>query len=1011
MTKKEPKLKKKLTNSSNIFEVNEKTVIHDQKESQPTVFRRKNKTARIQITLQSPDEQLKQFARVLPNGSITGHVTNSRTLNYKNLKPDPGGLFCEKIFGPITTNVCACGKTRPNANVTYCVNCEVEYISSRARRYRIGFIELAMPMAHIWYLKGRPSYISILLGIKQKEAEKLVYGEYWVFRSFTLGFEKRIRHLRASFNEEAYYFSQRNYIAKKYSTYEKDPTKVKFYNEFYKTLMYTEKLWKEHDTTQEFFSSKVRRKRRMSEKIANQSPLDFWVHSPVYHQYPRPFESSDTNINLTPDKLNRNHNIITTSQINKTPYNAYRVYHNPKFKRSLGFTRKTYSWTKQAFLDSKSFYRAPFIRDSLIGYFDREAEYKREKITEKRIIHYLFPQPREFGVSAKVKYKAPLKNSMIFHENFQFHCLITGGDAFRHLFSKIDTFRMYSLLFFKLLYLKKKLRYVDRKLYRKFGGLYFNELLKFPKEERFAILPKEQIQDYKYKFNMVPKLARQLKLFKTFWLTGTRPEWMFISFLPIIPPDLRPILKLNANQLAVSDLNRLYQYVFLRNKNLKGVRFEIYKRALNLDFSIKNGIQVSKIDYECDFHSYKFTLSLLSFHTNQVQRALDGLFENNKGGSQAICGFNDRPLKSLSEILKGKTGRFRQNLLGKRVDYSGRSVIVVGPTLKLHQCGLPKEIALELFQPLLIRRMILLNLSKTIIGAKNLIHQDHPIVWHLLNEVMTNYPILLNRAPTLHRLGVQAFLPKLVRGKAILLHPLVCPAFNADFDGDQMGVHLPISLESKSEAWSLMLATQNILSPATGEPILVPSQDMVLGCYYSTTINLKTKFKYPGAIYFNNINDAYKTYLTNSLHPHTFIWLKWNENFESNQPQRKICEIRLKRYRKFFVESTFIAPNAHQTFEPKNSNQSPIILTGVLHSQYIKTTIGRILINKLFQDNIINFKRKYTNYFTRTKNTSIKIETQNPPTEYNIKVLPYYGYLLSNQIGKNLKPNQITLSH
>lgn len=919
-----------------------------------TVFKRRNKTAQIQVTLQSPEDQLKQFARVLPNGSIVGQVTNSKTLNYKTLKPEPGGLFCEKIFGPVTTNVCACGKTRPDPTLKYCETCEVEYTSSRARRYRIGFIELAMPMAHIWYLKGRPSYISLLLDIKQKEAEKLVYGEYWIFRNFTLDFEKRIRHLRAEFNQEAYRFAKRGYSARKYSSYDKDPKTGKFY------------------------SQEVRRRKRLFQRMVNHSPLDFWVHSPCYHQYPQG--------------------------------EGYRVYYNPKFKGSLGFTRKAYSWTKRAFLLSKPFYRTPLIRDSLIGHYDREREYNRKKITEDLIIHYLFPHTRKFGVRPKLKHQKALENSMIYHKNFQFHCLITGGDAFRHLFSKIDAFRMYSLIFYKLTFLKVEIRWVNRQLKRKFG-LEFHEILALDKKVHHLYATKDEIELYQFyqaHLNSIPKLARKLKLFKTFWRTGTRPEWMFISFLPIIPPDLRPILKMNSNQLAVSDLNRLYQYVFLRNKNLKEVRFNIYKRALNLDFSIKNGIQVSKIDYECDFQTYRFTLSLLSFHTNQVQRALDALFENSKGGSQAICGFNDRPLKSLSEILKGKTGRFRQNLLGKRVDYSGRSVIVVGPTLKLHQCGLPKEIALELFQPLLIRKMILLNLSKTIIGAKKLIHQSHPIIWHLLNEVMTNYPILLNRAPTLHRLGVQAFLPKLVRGKAILLHPLVCPAFNADFDGDQMGVHLPISLESKSEAWSLMLATQNILSPATGEPILVPSQDMVLGCYYSTTINFKTKFKNISP-YFNNIDDAYKAYLVKNLHPHKFIWLKWEDRFESNQTQRKIVEVRLKRYQKKLQETVFIAPNAHQTFRANNFNGGPVFLTGVLVNQYIRTTIGRVLINKLFQDNIINFKRKYINYFTRTTDASILVKTQSVPTKYNKLNPSYHGYLLANRFTKSSKTNNIDI--
>ena len=335
------------------------------------------------------------------------------------------------------------------------------------------------------------------------------------------------------------------------------------------------------------------------------------------------------------------------------------------------------------------------------------------------------------------------------------------------------------------------------------------------------------------------------------------------------------------------------------------------------------------------------------------------LIDNGKRGKIALSA-NNRPLKSLSDILKGKKGRFRQNLLGKRVDYSGRSVIVVGPTLKLHQCGLPKEIAVELFQSLLIRRLLLLKLAKTIVGAKQLIQQEHPIIWSLLNELMTHYPIFLNRAPTLHRLGVQAFLPKLVRGKAILLHPLVCPAFNADFDGDQMGVHIPLSVEAKSEAWSLMLSTQNILSPATGEPILTPSQDMVLGCYYFTTVNMRREQGINH--YFSNLDDVYKAYITKQLHPHDFIWLKCPSKFYSTQKAATLVELRLRRFKNVFQEATRIGLNSVQTFnlqfktQPQNST---VYFNKNLKDQYIRTTVGRVILNLEFREQIHNTPTQY----------------------------------------------------
>jgi len=298
------------------------------------------------------------------------------------------------------------------------------------------------------------------------------------------------------------------------------------------------------------------------------------------------------------------------------------------------------------------------------------------------------------------------------------------------------------------------------------------------------------------------KIIRRLKLVRDFLDSKARPEWMTLSTIPVLPPDLRPIIQLDGDQVAISDLNKLYQKIFFRNKRFRRTNIENAPYAQRL-----------------------------------LQEAVDALIENGKGGSDPICASNDRPLKSLSDVLKGKKGRFRQNLLGKRVDYSGRSVIVVGPTLKLHECGLPKEMAIELFQPFLIRQLVEKKIVPTIITAKKLIHYQDPILWEVLQQVMESHPILLNRAPTLHRLGIQAFQPKLVNGRAILLHPLVCPAFNADFDGDQMAVHVPLSFQARAEAWRLMWSRNNLLSPATGQPILVPSQDMVLGCYYLTTFN------------------------------------------------------------------------------------------------------------------------------------------------------------------------------
>ena len=299
------------------------------------------------------------------------------------------------------------------------------------------------------------------------------------------------------------------------------------------------------------------------------------------------------------------------------------------------------------------------------------------------------------------------------------------------------------------------------------------------------------------------KLVKRLKLIENFINSNTKPEWMILTVLPVIPPELRPLVPLDGGRFATSDLNDLYRRVINRNNRLKRL-MELHAP----DIIIRN-------------------------EKRMLQEAVDALFDNGRR-ARAITGTNKRPLKSLSDMLKGKQGRFRQNLLGKRVDYSGRSVITVGPELKLHQCGLPKKMALELFKPFVYAKLELYGMATTIKAAKRMVEKERPEVWDILEEVIREHPVMLNRAPTLHRLGIQAFEPVLVEGKAIHLHPLVCTAFNADFDGDQMAVHVPLSVEAQLEARVLMMSTNNILSPASGKPIIVPSQDMVLGIYYLT---------------------------------------------------------------------------------------------------------------------------------------------------------------------------------
>jgi len=342
------------------------------------------------------------------------------------------------------------------------------------------------------------------------------------------------------------------------------------------------------------------------------------------------------------------------------------------------------------------------------------------------------------------------------------------------------------------------------------------------------------------------KLSKRLKLLEAFAGSGNKPEWMILSVLPVLPPDLRPLVPLDGGRFATSDLNDLYRRVINRNNRLK--------RLLDLnapDIIVRN-------------------------EKRMLQEAVDALLDNGRRG-RAITGSNKRPLKSLADMIKGKQGRFRQNLLGKRVDYSGRSVIVVGPTLKLHQCGLPKKMALELFKPFIFSKLERQAMATTIKAAKRMVEKEEPIVWDILEEVIREHPVLLNRAPTLHRLGIQAFEPVLIEGKAIQLHPLVCTAYNADFDGDQMAVHIPLTLEAQLEARALMMSTNNILSPANGEPIIVPTQDVILGLYYMTRERINARGE--GSIC-ADINEVHRLYETGSIDLHAKIQVRIKEKIK-----------------------------------------------------------------------------------------------------------------------------------
>nr|UDP55476.1 beta' subunit of RNA polymerase [Schizostauron trachyderma] len=392
---------------------------------------------------------------------------------------------------------------------------------------------------------------------------------------------------------------------------------------------------------------------------------------------------------------------------------------------------------------------------------------------------------------------------------------------------------------------------------------------------------------------------KRIRILENLVGTGSSPAWMIITILPVIPPALRPMIQLEGGRFATSDLNELYRRIITRNNRLL--------RLLEIDapqLIIRNEKRL-------------------------LQEAVDTLIDNGKRGKIALSA-NNRPLKSLSDIIKGKHGRFRQNLLGKRVDYSGRSVIVVGPSLKLNQCGLPYEMAIELFQPFIIRELINQGLASNMKIAKNLIQHNESIIDPVLEKVLKNHPIFLNRAPTLHRLGIQAFEPILVQGRAIKLHPLVCSAFNADFDGDQMAVHIPLSLEAQAECYMLMLAPYNFLSPANGEPIIMPSQDMVLGCYYLTVNNIKGLLG--SSHYFTDLNDIILAYNQDKLEIHSRIWVR----VKKNQP---ILTTLIKT----------IKLNDDTKIEYYENQQVRKTLNDQIIATYVQTTTGRAILNYVIQ--------------------------------------------------------------
>ncbi|MBT0565862.1 DNA-directed RNA polymerase subunit beta' [Williamsia sp. CHRR-6] len=577
-----------------------------------------------------------------------GEVKKPETINYRTLKPEKDGLFCEKIFGPTRDWECYCGKyKRVRFKGIICERCGVEVTRAKVRRERMGHIELAAPVTHIWYFKGVPSRLGYLLDLAPKDLEKIIYFAAYV-------------------------------------------------------------------------------------------------------------------ITAVDDELR--HNELSTLQA------------------EMEVEKKGVADTRDADLEE----RAKKLEEDL-------AELEREgaKADARRKV-------KDAGEREMRKIRDTAQRAL---------------DDLEEIWDKFTKLAPKDMIIDEKLYRELQDRYGEY-----FTGAMGAEAIK-KLLETFDIAAEAEILRETIRSGKGQKKLRALKRLKVvaaFQQSGNSPLGMVLDAVPVIPPELRPMVQLDGGRFATSDLNDLYRRVINRNNRLK--------RLIDL------GAPEIIVNNE----------------KRMLQESVDALFDNGRRG-RPVTGPGNRPLKSLSDLLKGKQGRFRQNLLGKRVDYSGRSVIVVGPQLKLHQCGLPKLMALELFKPFVMKRLVDLNQAQNIKSAKRMVERQRPAVWDVLEEVIAEHPVLLNRAPTLHRLGIQAFEPQLVEGKAIQLHPLVCEAFNADFDGDQMAVHLPLSAEAQAEARILMLSSNNILSPASGRPLAMPRLDMVTGLYFLTTLKQDKVGAYVGA--------------------------------------------------------------------------------------------------------------------------------------------------------------------
>ena len=722
---------------------------------------------------------------------------------------------------------------------------------------------------HIWYLKGRPSYLSVLLNFNRKQTEALVYCTESILNTI---FPKEYNSILYPYDKSTLFRSKNRLL---------QPLKTKLFTDRFN-------LFALHLVDFDFFFIEQYfldlEKQRLQLKKRNNIAY--------------PFNIKKINLNKKSiiKKNNVSKKICISSPINSflSERGFWELSNIKHAKKKTSFDLKKWNST---FKSQKFKYEDNYFLQS---YYSISKHFCwHNQVKNAHFLYYMTSLPAKKDIKLNeyllfTKYKS----------NKKCYDPQAGAGVFNNLLKNLNK------------------------------GSKRSNLFALERQLRINLFEMNEFSSLGELFQKV-KLLRRLKLVWYFRVSLNKPSWMILSILPVLPPDLRPIIQLEGNQIAISDLNKLYQKVLFRNNRIQKLKIGHY----------------SQISEESQYAQ------------RLLQEAVDSLIENGKGGGAPSSTLNGRPLKSLSDILKGKKGRFRQNLLGKRVDYSGRSVIVVGPHLRVHECGLPYEMAVELFQPFLIRRLIFEKKVRTILGAKQLIHEGGPIIRELLFEIMQNHPVLLNRAPTLHRLSIQSFQPRLVEGRAIILHPLVCSAFNADFDGDQMAVHVPLSYQARAEAWKLLWSQNNLLSPATGQPILVPSQDIVLGWYFLTAFDSKNFFanllnNAKGEINLSKIEQIFKIkkidhfyrlktykktihvlsdYEQKKINIHTPIWFTWKGLIETDKNRHSTIEVRLNSTGQLFL----------------CSHQFKILYNwyGFKINQAICTTAGRVLLNYLTQKN------------------------------------------------------------